>query len=199
VAITFDDGPAKRTPELLDVLARYPDVRVTFFVNGNNYVNAALPEYQAIIARAFNSGHQIASHTFQHKDLATLSDTDIQDQMISNDDVIYSATGRVPRYMRPPYGSTDADSLAALGALGYVVTNWGVDTRDWADNDAEKSADEFEKALAKGPSNTFIALAHDTVESTAADLMDLVIPLIRQSNLRMVTIAECLGDSHPYL
>jgi len=199
VAITFDDGPAASTPKLLDVLQRYPDVRVTFFINGLNYVDASQPQYQAIIARAFQSGHQIASHTFQHKDLAKLTDPEIVEQMLKNDDVIYTATGRVSRYVRPPYGSTSAQALTTLGRLGYKVVNWDVDTVDWSNQNAQISAQAYDKMLSSGSNKHFIALQHDTVQSTAEELMDIVIPKIRSAGLRMVTVAECLGDSQPYL
>jgi len=199
VAITFDDGPALTTHSLLDVLDRYPDVRVSFFVNGNNYVDASEPQYQAVIARAFQAGHQIASHTYQHKDLTTLSDSDIMDQITKNDDVIYTAIGRVARYFRPPYGSTNSHVLSVLGSLNLVVVQWNTDTEDWSTHDATKSAAVYTQALASDPNGQFIALEHDPEQSTATQLMDMVIPAIRAKNLRMVTVAECLGDSSPYL
>jgi peptidoglycan/xylan/chitin deacetylase (PgdA/CDA1 family) len=199
VAITFDDGPAETTHILLDALARYPDVKVTFFINGNNYVDASLPQYQAVINRAYQAGHQIASHTLQHKDLTKLDDAGIQDQMLKNDDVIYSATGRVPRYMRPPYGSIDDDALKSLGNMGYIPVNWDVDTLDWKYDDADRSAQAYTDALKSNPEGLFIALQHDTMNSTVKLLMDKVIPQIRQQNLKMVTVAACLGDSKAYL
>jgi len=199
VAITFDDGPSVHTSALLDILAKYSDVRVTFFVNGNNYVDASLPEYQAVFARAYHAGHQIASHTFQHKDLATVDASGVDDQMLKNDDVIYSAIGQVPRYMRPPYGSTNTVALTELGRLGFVVINWSTDTRDWATDNADTSATAYQTSLTSDPSGMFIALEHDTVPSTTMALMDKVIPMLRAHNLRMVTVAECLGDSRPYL
>jgi len=199
VAITFDDGPATTTHSLLDVLDRYSDVRVSFFINGNNYVDASLPEYQAVIARAYQAGHQIASHTSQHKDLTTLSDADINTQITKNDDIIYTATGRVVRYFRPPYGNTNDHVLSILGGLGLVVVQWNVDTEDWQTHNATQSAAVYTQALASAQNGEFIALEHDPEASTATQLMDMVIPAIRAKNLRMVTVAECLGDSNPYL
>lgn len=199
VAITFDDGPAKTTHQLLDVLDRYPDVRVTFFVNGMNYVNASLPEYQAVMARAYRSGHQMASHTLRHLDLTTLADKDLRKELVRNDRVIFKATGQAPRYMRPPFGSVNDAVLATLGDLGYVVANWNVDTLDWQNMNAGKSLQAYQAAFDHGKPPTFIALQHDTIDSTATQLMDMVIPFIRERNLRMVTVAECLGDPRPYL
>jgi peptidoglycan/xylan/chitin deacetylase (PgdA/CDA1 family) len=33
--------------------------------------------------------------------------------------------------MRPPYGNTSPEALEWLGAHGYKVMNWNVDTNDW--------------------------------------------------------------------
>jgi len=199
VAITFDDGPALTTHTLLDDLEKYPDVRVTFFVNGNNYVDASEPQYQAVIARAFQAGHQIASHTYQHLDLTTLDTPGMQTQITKNDDVIYSAIGRLPRYFRPPYGSVNNAVLDFLGSVGLVVVTWDEDTEDWQTHNADKSFALYQSALSDHPTGGFIVLEHDPEQSTSSQLMDMVIPAVRAKGLRMVTVAECLGDSQPYL
>lgn len=78
IAITFDDGPFHFTSDLLDILDR-EDVKVTFFVNGQNVGN--IYSYSNIIKRAYRSGHHIASHTWGHVDLATVSEEEVADQM----------------------------------------------------------------------------------------------------------------------
>ncbi len=57
-ALTFDDGPSNFTTELLDILDA-SKIKATFVVMG-----AHAKKYPDIIRRAFQSGHQIASHTF---------------------------------------------------------------------------------------------------------------------------------------
>lgn len=78
VAITFDDGPFEFTRDLLDTLDR-ENVKVTFFVNGQNVGN--IYSYSGIVKRAYRSGHQIASHTWGHVDLSTVSLDEVADQM----------------------------------------------------------------------------------------------------------------------
>lgn len=56
-ALTFDDGPSNFTTELLDILDA-AKVKATFVVMG---AHAKL--YPEVIRRAFQAGHQIASHT----------------------------------------------------------------------------------------------------------------------------------------
>ncbi|KAF9963365.1 chitin deacetylase [Mortierella alpina] len=81
LALTFDDGPYKFTEELLNTL-KANNAKATFFVNGDNYAQIQNPIYSKLIQRAKNEGHQIASHTWDHKDLAELNNKDkILDEM----------------------------------------------------------------------------------------------------------------------
>ena len=67
LAITFDDGPGNNTGALLDGLAER-GVHATFFVNG---VNAS--GWPETLKRIVNEGHQLANHTYNHKNLNTCS------------------------------------------------------------------------------------------------------------------------------
>lgn len=80
MALTFDDGPYIFTEELLNTL-KTNNIKATFFVNGHNYVEITDDKYAKLIRRAKNEGHQIASHTWDHADLATLSKEKIKDEM----------------------------------------------------------------------------------------------------------------------
>ena len=63
--MTFDDGPsATLTPKLLDLLAAH-HIKATFFVIGEN-----VAEHPEIVARAAREGHEIASHSWSHPNLA---------------------------------------------------------------------------------------------------------------------------------
>src|SRR4051794_36839642 len=63
IALTFDDGPCARTDEILDTLASH-DARATFFMIGK-----WVPEYEDVLRRLVNCGHEIGNHSFDHADL----------------------------------------------------------------------------------------------------------------------------------
>src|SRR4029450_3278646 len=99
IAMTFDDGPsATLTPKLLDLLAAH-HIKATFFVIGEN-----VAEYPEIVARAAREGHEIASHSWSHPNLAKMSDESVRRQLRQTDDAIRNATGKRPTLLRPPYG-----------------------------------------------------------------------------------------------
>src|SRR3954454_14720254 len=100
VAMTFDDGPsATLTPKLLDLLAA-PRMKATFFVLGE-----MVAEHPEILARAAREGHEIASHSWSHPNLAKMSQEGVRSQLQRTDDGINSAIGKRPTLFRPPYGS----------------------------------------------------------------------------------------------
>lgn len=86
-AITFDDGPHIYTNALLDILKK-KGVKATFFMNGNNYGNIA--NYATLVKRAHKDGHQLASHTYSHKDLATLSKSAVTKEMTQRKSLFHS-------------------------------------------------------------------------------------------------------------
>lgn len=67
VALTLDDGPSERAPEVLDLLAA-AGVPATFYLNGRDL--AARPELGVAIAAA---GHEIGNHTYSHRRMVLVS------------------------------------------------------------------------------------------------------------------------------
>lgn len=49
--------------------------------------------YMEVIKHYVDMGHELASHTYEHVELAGLKDADIKYQMNKQSDIIYKATG----------------------------------------------------------------------------------------------------------
>jgi len=199
-AITYDDGPYIYSNELIDVLDA-AGVKATLFICGDNFVDIYEPEYQAILKKAYASGHQIASHTWSHQDLVTLTDARIVAQMTLLDDALRTIIGVAPTYMRPPYGSSNARVLGVLKTLNYRSIQWDVDTNDWDHpNDVEKSLQAYRDALKNASPETdqFIALEHEVYQKTVIPFTPEAIALVRSYNYTLTTVAECWNDPNPY-
>lgn len=126
VALTFDDGPASLTTQLLDLLdAR--QARATFFINGNNAGQGIIDDpstgYPDVLRRMLNSGHHIGSHGWSHKDLNTLGPEQRRSEIIRVEQALAGIAGVIPTYFRPPYGSCDGQCLQELDSLGYHVVS----------------------------------------------------------------------------
>ena len=61
VAFTFDDGPSKHTPKLLDFL-KENEIKATFFV-----VAGRLNSYKGTVKRIVDEGHELGYHSYAHK------------------------------------------------------------------------------------------------------------------------------------
>lgn len=100
--------------------------------------------------------------------------------------------GKKPTYMRPPYLATGGNVLPTMKSLGYRVITDDVDSQDWNGYTPAQSEAVF---LAAGPSgNGHIPLMHEPYNSTVSELVPWLINWAKQNNLKIVTVAECLGD-----
>ena len=125
IALTFDDGPSsKYTAQLLDGL-KERGVPVTFFALGRN-----AKSNRSLIKRAYEEGHEIACHTWDHPNLTECSTSKIKKQMEDTFEELDRACGDEADYLvRPPYGSTNQKVRDAINA---PLIYWSVDSEDWS-------------------------------------------------------------------
>jgi peptidoglycan/xylan/chitin deacetylase (PgdA/CDA1 family) len=180
VALTFDDGPAGPTVALLDVLAK-AGVPATSFVVG---VNARLQP--AVLARMIAEGHEIGNHSFDHKDLSTLSGEQIREQWRVTSEIISSATGVSPVLFRPPYGVTN-ELMSSTIKAPFIL--WSVDPRDWADRDAAAITRRVLESARPGD----IILLHD-IHVTSVNAVPAIVDGLRQRGFTFVTVSTLLGS-----
>ncbi|KAL7917460.1 carbohydrate esterase family 4 protein [Trichoderma austrokoningii] len=202
VALTFDDGPWKYTEMLLDVLEEY-NIKATFFITGRNLGKGAIndPEtdWPHLIHRMKADGHQIASHTWSHQRLPTLSRSLLRKQMIYNEIAIADILGFFPTYMRPPYSASNEDVDSWLGELGYHVTYFDLDTEGYLHDTADEievSKDIVDKAFSNKDTSTdsYLHIEHDTVYETVSTLVSHTIDALYRAGFTAVTVGQCLDD-----
>ncbi|KAG2180935.1 hypothetical protein INT43_008515 [Umbelopsis isabellina] len=197
-ALTFDDGPYKYTEELVDIL-NAKDVKATFFVNGNNFWDIDNnTDAQNAIKKAYHSGHQIASHTWSHADLDSLSESGIQKEMEQLEDALMRVIGVKPAFMRPPYGNSNEKTTEVLNNLGYTVVTWNVDTKDYETHNLSEEMDNYKKELPLSNSGDGgIALEHDVYKQTVEELAASAIAFVEKQGYKFSTVADCF-DASPY-
>lgn len=196
-ALTFDDGPSPFTPTLLQTL-KTANVSATFYVLG---VQVEQPELAKSTKAAFDAGHMIASHTYDHTDLNTLTAAQVKDQMTRTGTLLKQITGATPNYMRPPFGNCGATCAAAMKELGMVVTTWDVDSNDWrfvGTPDEPKAFDAFTTALAAADVKTsgHMSLQHD-IHQFSVNLVPKIIAAIKAKGFTFVTADKCAGGTVP--
>lgn len=180
LAITFDDGPNyKVTSGLLDELGKR-NARVTFFLVGNR-----ISSQISLIKRMYESGHTIASHTYDHKRLTKLEKDQIINEIDRTNELLKSITGEDVKYLRPPYGSYDKDVLEQID-MSFIL--WNVDTEDWKTKNAEKVCQNIIDNAEDGN----IILLHDLYQ-TSVDGAICAIDKLQDEGYAFVSIDELIS------
>ena len=178
LAITFDDGPGKYTGALLDGLAER-GVHATFFVNG---VNAS--GWPETLKRIVNEGHQLANHTYNHKNLNTCSAQTVAYEISAVQALITAAGGDENAYIRAPYGNANK-------TVKYVVTApliyWSVDPEDWKYHNADTVCSN----ILAGSYDGAIILVHDIYQTSVNGALAAIDKLLEQG-YEFVTVRDLL-------
>jgi peptidoglycan/xylan/chitin deacetylase (PgdA/CDA1 family) len=125
VALTFDDGPGRSTPQIMRVLAN-EHVEATFFNVGINEASTPGP-----VRAEHAAGFALGDHTWDHKDLRTLDPVAQAHEIDRERREQASITGAPACLLRPPYGTYNATTLKLAQQRGMRVWYWSVDTEDW--------------------------------------------------------------------
>jgi len=190
-AMTFDDGPEQYIYNISKQLLAVGG-KGTFFWNGNNYgciydeVNVKRVKY------AYNAGHMVASHTWSHPDLTTLSFDQIHDEMWRVEQALERIIGVKPAFMRPPYGNYNNLVRQVAAQRGQKLVTWDFDSGDSTGSTAAQSNAAYDSLVKKHPS-TILALNHEVYETTAHKVVPHAIKDLQSKGYKLVTVAECLG------
>jgi peptidoglycan/xylan/chitin deacetylase (PgdA/CDA1 family) len=134
VYLTFDDGPDPVwSPQVLTVLRKY-QAHATFFMIGRN-----ASTFQETVLQIASDGNTLANHSYNHYDLTTLNFQGFSLEVGDTEQSIRKAlkgrpelAGQVTKCLRPPYGKSNETVYAYATQMGYSISMWNLDTRDWA-------------------------------------------------------------------
>lgn len=179
IALTFDDGPHyQQTPRLLEILEKN-NVRATFFLLGSRAEWSGSPEAVKKIAA---SGNEIASHTHNHENLATLSEEKLIAEIADARETIYNLTGDYPTFVRPPYGSFN-DRVKKYANAPLIT--WNLDSEDWKSRDTDTIVAHVLEEAGDGK----IVLMHD-IHYFTVDAAEILIPELLDRGYQLVTLRE---------
>jgi len=194
-ALTFDDGPYLYIYDISKQLIA-AGAKGTFFWNGNNYRCIYDPESVKRVKYIYDKGHMVASHTWAHKDLATLTSDQIHDEMWRVEQALERILGVTPAFMRPPYGSYNDVVREVSFQRGQKMVTWDFDSGDSTGSTAAQSNAAYDALVGKHPSNV-LTLNHEVYEQTAHVVVPHAIKTLQAAGYKLVTVAECLGQE-PY-
>lgn len=176
IAFTFDDGPSHNTSKIIDILNKY-HVRATFFLLGRNIENN-----KDIVNSLKENGMEIGNHSYSHKLLTRLSESQVKEEFTKTKQLIYDVTGSYPTLTRPSYGSVNKKVKKAIDT---PIIAWDIDTLDWKYHNSKYITNKILKKVKDGD----IILMHDIYTATA-NALDKVIPELLELGYQLVTVSE---------
>ena len=178
IVFSFDDGPSEYTENILRTLEAN-NSSATFFMLGNR-----MKYNEEVVMEIYNSNSEVASHTYSHKDLTKLSQSEL-DYEINNSNIIYNQiTGDNIKYIRPPYGSY-TDDMVNNTKIPFVL--WNVDPKDWLVRDTKTIYNNVINNACDG----CIVLFHDSYVETH-EAIKLLIPKLNELGYNVVSISKLI-------
>lgn len=192
VYLTFDDGPSKITPSVLEVL-KQAGIKATFFTLGQQ-VNRYPELAQQIVAE----GHSIGNHSYNHRyDELYKSPQTFIDQVLNTTKAIYNATGEFTPLFRAPggsYSNLDESYMKALTNAGYIVFDWNVDSGD-STSKTITSKEIIANVKAAKLKDRMVVLMHDSsTHQTTLDALPEIIKYFKNANYQFAAIT---GETEP--
>ena len=179
VAITFDDGPSKHTPKLLDYL-KESGIKATFFIVCNR-VNS----FKGTTKRILEEGHELGYHSWSHKNQKKLTTEQIKSDFKKSEKLVEDLTGATFTVWRAPGGSIND---RVLGGIDLPHIMWSVDTLDWK----YRNVDHVYNAILKNSDDGEIILLHD-LHKTSVEGAIKAMKVMQAGDYEFLTVTELLS------
>jgi len=178
IYLTFDDGPSKYTPKLLDILAKY-NVKATFFVCGTGKVD--------LLDDIANGGHTLALHSKTHKyESIYASESAFYNDLYAIQDIVEKYSGVKSFITRFPGGSSNSISkkicpgimtslTQSMPTKGFTYFDWNIDSKDAGGaSTASEVANNVINGISKSKRKSLVVLQHD-IKGYSVDAVEQII------------------------
>ena len=191
VALTFDDGPHPvTTRRVLDALAPTRH-RATFFVLGEK-----VRRHPDVVREIHAAGHTIGIHGDWHDRFHSFRMTSSVRNWIGRaGDAVEAATGKRPRFFRPPLGHTSLTTVRGARRAGVTLVGWS--SRGY-DGMQRRSPDAVVKCVRRTLTDGAIVMLHDAsehdnFEPASVRALPQLIALLDERRLASVGLDALLG------
>lgn len=115
----------------------------------------------------------LGNHTVNHKDITSLSDEELKDELMNLHTAVYEKTGYEMKYFRPPKGEFSEYSINFVKNLGYTTVLWSNAYDDW-DTSNQGRSEYGKQKLLDNLHNGCVILLHSTSEDNVELLDDFI-------------------------
>ena len=168
IYLTFDEGyEAGYTAQILDTL-KENNVKATFFITAH-YLNTQ-PE---LVKQMIDEGHIIGNHTVNHKSMPSLTEEQINSEVMDLHKAMYEKFQYEMKYIRPPMGEFSEKSINITNSLGYKTAMWSFAYEDW-NEDKQPDETTAKKKILDNVHNGEIMLLHGNSKTNTNILGDII-------------------------
>ncbi|MDN3019719.1 polysaccharide deacetylase family protein [Paenibacillus sp. BSR1-1] len=166
VYLTFDDGPAPFSGEIITLLEKYHFKATFFMIDGN------IRRYPNSVKLMVQNGETVGLHSVSHSvKIFYASANSVISELNQNRNTLKTVSGIDSHIMRTPYGSfpymTDIYKKAVKDQ-GYIMWDWNIDSKDWYYKDARYVSNVIEQINRKANHNgPLVILLHERKETLA--------------------------------
>lgn len=183
IYLTFDSGyEAGYMENILDVL-KQNNVKATFFIT-SHYLNTA----SELVGRMIEEGHIIGNHTVNHKSMPSISNAEIETEIMKLHQAVFEKFNYEMRYIRPPKGEFNERTLRKCQDLGYKTVMWSFAYCDW-DEKKQPSQEKAQKMIVDNLHSGEIMLLHSN-SKTNSEVLDAIIKEARNQGYEFKTLDE---------
>ena len=137
-----------------------------------------------MVLQTYLDGHEISNHTYDHKNLSKISRSQIIDEILKTDDLIYSIIGDENKNVRPPYGAYNSNVVEILGGKSNLIL-WNVDSEDWKNRNKDVIISRVLDKVKDGD----VVLFHDLYPETY-EAIKYMVPILISRGFQFVTYSE---------
>ncbi len=190
LALTFD-ACATRSPSHYDTLVTKVLVetgtRATIFLGGKWMEE----EQEQTLDLASHPQFELANHTFLHPHLKSVSDERIRQELALTQAVLYTLTGRVATFFRPPYGEYDERCVRIAASLGLHTVEFDLAS---GDPDVHATREKLIEYVTESAKNGSIIVMHINHRGWhTAEALPEIIRRLRGRGFELVTVGELVG------
>lgn len=191
IALTFDDGPSDRTPEILRMLQEQ-GVRCTFFLAGRDIEQHK--DYARAIAQA---GHQTGNHSYSHERMVFKSYAFMENEIDDTSRLIRETGFDGEIVFRPPGCKKLLFLPMALRQRNMITVTWDIEPDSYPDVAA--SPESITEYVLDHARNGSIILLHVMHGGNSLDAVPSIVKGLREMGYEFITVNELLelSDEQP--
>ncbi len=182
-SLTYDDGPARTTDQIL-VNLKDRGLLASFFVLAKQ-----VESNPALSQRVKQGGHEIALHSYTHQQLTKVTPAQLEREIGTAKKVVQDQLGVTIKNFRLPYGAgvSVSNVRAKIAEHNMVHIFWTVDTLDWQDKNPQSIYERSLRQMRASAKNSGVILFHD-IHPQSVTASTMLMDYLKRENAKVCTV-----------